>query len=242
MFGRKFLFWAVLSAAVGLPYALWNKDWRTTAKKTWQSWTEKKSEDGLASDEFVIPEIEFTGNSSSSGRGGPDLSRACLTGEPVQNLEEVLRFDITQRWIMSRWARVSTSLADLNLEGLRVPLVTGTDLDDLAGSLTYYFDKQHQVRRITFHGYTGDGRKLVDLVTQRYGLRPEPSLEAGLYLAKWNGKPTSALRIRHATVVRSTAPHARLEVLLEINRPGKWFGVSPELEAVLKQDQGARRW
>ena len=47
-------------------------------------------------------------------------------------------------------------LAELDVQGYRVPLVTGTSRDDLAGSLTYYFDKTHHVTHIHFRGTTGD--------------------------------------------------------------------------------------
>jgi hypothetical protein len=36
---------------------------------------------------------------------------------------------------------------------------------------------------------------------------------------KWNGKPTSELRIRTARVLRAAAPHARYQVELAMKRP-----------------------
>ncbi len=109
---------------------------------------------------------------------------------------------------MARWPRVTTGLAQPDLQGYRVPLVTGTAESDLAGSLTYYFDNQQQVKFITFHGVTGDPRKIVGLVVQKYGFRPEqtddPSL--GMYLVKWNGKPISELRVQTARVLRADQP------------------------------------
>ncbi len=61
----------------------------------------------------------------------------------------MLRFDVTVEWVMQRWPRVSTGLPYLQLQGYRVPLVTGTKVADLAGSLTYYFNARQQVQRIT---------------------------------------------------------------------------------------------
>jgi uncharacterized protein DUF6690 len=143
---------------------------------------------------------------------------------------------------MSRWSRVSTVLADFDLEGLRVPLVSGTNLDDLAGSLTYYFDKQHHVQRITFHGYTGDERKLADLASRQFYLKPVQSLHAALLLSKWNGEPTSVLRVTLASVVRADSPNTRLEVMLEINRPSANYRLSPEMKDLLERDRLAGRW
>ncbi len=133
-------------------------------------------------------------------------------------------------------------MSGLTLEGLRVPLVTGTQTDDLAGSLTYYFDKQQRVRRITFHGYTGDEHELVELVAGQFGLRREPTLGAGLYLAKWNGRPTSVLRVANAPIVRASQPRSRLQIVLEINRPDMQYELSSEAEQLLAADKGANRW
>jgi len=122
---------------------------------------------------------------------------------------------------MQRWERVSAGLADIDLQGYRVPLVTGTADDDLAGSLTYYFDKQQKVQRITFHGTSGNPRKLVTLLTGRYGFLRQSTDDPSLYLyqVKWNGKPTSELRIKPARVVRADAPHSRFEIELAMKRP-----------------------
>ena len=83
--------------------------------------------------------------------GGPRSERdsAALDGER------------TSAWVLARWPRVSTRLANLDLQGYRVPLVSGTADGDLAGSLTYYFNSQQRVQRITFIGSTGDARPLV---------------------------------------------------------------------------------
>ena len=142
---------------------------------------------------------------------------------------------------MQRWPRVTT-VAQSTLAGLRVPLVTGTQIDDLAGSLTYYFDRTDQVQRISFQGLTGDDRKLVEIITSAFGLHPEPALGGGMYVARWNATPTSALRVTYAPVVRSDRPHNRLQVLLEINRPDLQYGLSPEFEQLLMHDRGINRW
>jgi hypothetical protein len=165
-----------------------------------------------------------------------------LGGPPVQHLGEVVRFDISPAWVVGRWPRVTTTLAGRDLEGLRVPLVTGIRPDDLAGSLTYYFDRNQQVQRLTFEGYTGDARRLLTLVTQYYGLRPEPALHAGMYVARWNDKPTSICRVSRAPIVTQASPRSQLHVLLELNRPNATFGLSPATLQVLAADEHAGRW
>jgi hypothetical protein len=143
---------------------------------------------------------------------------------------------------MQRWSRVSTIRSDTGMDGLRVALVTGTELEDIAGSLTFYYDHQRQLRRITFDGLTGDDRRLVNLVSQQFNLRPEPGLGAGHYVARWNAQPTGILRISHAPVVRAQRPHERLEVMLELNQPGVGYGLSAHAQEMLNLDRLTKRW
>src|SRR5690606_40794443 len=85
-------------------------------------------------------------------------SPAPLEGMPTYSLAEVLRFDVTKDWVYSRWARKSTGLAEPDLFGVRVPLVSGTRITDVAGSLTYFFNAQGAVEKIRLTGKTADTR------------------------------------------------------------------------------------
>jgi hypothetical protein len=138
-----------------------------------------------------------------------------------QDLADVLRFNLTPGDVMSRWPRVSTRLAKLDLLGYRVPLMSGPREDDLAGSLTYYFTDDQRLQRIVFLGTTGDARRIVDLVTQRFhferNLMGDPSLY--LYQVKSGKKAVSELRIRPANVIEANKPYERFEVSLWIERP-----------------------
>ena len=147
---------------------------------------------------------------------------APLEGFTAIDLGEVLRFDISPEWVNTRWSRKTTSLAELQFHGVRVPLVTGTGIDDLAGSLTYYFNHDRQPERIVFQGRTGDARKVIALVTQRFGLLPQRAFHPGeqLFQLLWNGQPMSELSVRPAGVVWASAPHANYEVSLDLQRPG----------------------
>jgi hypothetical protein len=165
-----------------------------------------------------------------------------IAGVQIQDLREVMRFDISPDWVISRFARVSTVLADLNLEGLRVPIVTGTQASDVAGTLTYYFDHQQKLQRLTVHGFTGDPARLVQSMTSDYGLSPEPTLEAGVYTKRWNGVPVHFLRLTHAPVVYSDAVHQKYTVFLELNQPNLVYGISPEAQRIVQSDRGSGRW
>jgi len=141
---------------------------------------------------------------------------------PMPNLDEVLRFDVTVDWVMQRWPRVSTGLPHLQLHGYRVPLVTGTAIGDVAGSLTYFFNARQQVQRITLRGTTGDPRVLIGLVTGRYHFARRLTNDPGVALYEAvdsNNQPAGALKIRSAGVIKSNQPYTRFEVDLVIDRP-----------------------
>ena len=145
-----------------------------------------------------------------------------LEGAPTKDLAEVLRFDVTTGWVLRRWPRVSTGLAELPLQGYRVPLVTGTEETDLAGSLTYYFNAQQKVQRISFQGTTGDPRKLIRLLTARYKFTRRLTNDPGLFIYEVTdpgGRPRSLLKVQSAPVVKSSEPYRRFEVELVIERP-----------------------
>jgi hypothetical protein len=171
-----------------------------------------------------------------------DASNARFAGMTVTDFADVLRFDITPEWLFSRWSRVTTITADQSLKGFRVPLVTGTRVDDLAGVATFYFGRHGRLQRVGFEGTTGDTRRLVAFLTARYGFKAEPNLGAGLYLVRWNARPMSGLRIDYAPVVRADMPHVRYSLKLEINRPDEAYVMSDEFQQILGFDQGTQRW
>jgi hypothetical protein len=165
-----------------------------------------------------------------------------LVGTRVDDLRKVIRFDATPEKVIAHFSRVSTVLADLSLQGLRVPVVTGTQATDLAGTMTYYFDKSGQAQRISLHGFTGDPSKLIQTLTQHYELQHEPSIEAGVYTKRWNGQPVNFLRITHAPVVRTEAVHQKYTVFLELNHPNLAYGISNEARRIVTADRATGRW
>jgi hypothetical protein len=239
----------VVATAAGGPYLLMEENWSQSAFQMLdRAITAEESAAGTlpaatpVAAGVPLPSFrsEFGfGSDAQYPRAAPDTN---LVGPPVGHLGEVLRFDITPQWVTARWPRVTATLAEQGLEGLRVPVVTGTNLDDLAGSLTYYFNHFHQLQRLTFEGYTGDERKLVGVVTQHYGLQPEPTLDAGMYVARWNNRPSSILRVARAPIITHDSPHSQLHVLLELNRPSMEFGLSVQAQQLLERDRNSRRW
>lgn len=165
-----------------------------------------------------------------------------LAGNNVADIREALRFDLTPPMILERFSRVSTVLADLQLEGLRVPVVTGIRADDLAGTLTYYFDHSGKIQRVNLHGFTGDTERIVSTLTNHYGLQAERALDAGVYTRRWNGIPVHLLRITHAPVVFSDAVHQKYTLFLELNQPNLQYGISEEARRIVQTDRWTGRW
>jgi hypothetical protein len=139
---------------------------------------------------------------------------------PLVTMDEAFRFNITPQWVMSRWPRVTSGLPDANLHGMRVTLITGLSTDDLAGALTYYFTSGQRVARLTFSGTTGNPRKFVAMVQQRFRFEPfnsQPGVEK--YEIRWNGEAHSELLIRHASVLKSSMPNARYQIQMSVVDP-----------------------
>jgi hypothetical protein len=203
-FGKKHLFALAFMAATGTPYVV--------------SMTGKSGQPAGAQPVDAQSALTVEGDTGANG------ARPSPASVPVTHLGEVFRFDIQPRWLMGRWARVSTVTPELELRGYRVALVTGTTERDLAGALTYYFDPQQQVRRITFVGATGDPGHLAAFLAQRYGLArviaPDPGVH--LYQVHRDGKVQSELAIRPNPVVEADQPHTRYTVELSLTRPSSF--------------------
>jgi hypothetical protein len=140
---------------------------------------------------------------------------------PQPSLEEVLRFDVSVEWVMQRWPRVTTGLSQLQWQGYRVPLVTGTKLHDVAGALTYYFNARQQVQRITLRGTTGDPGLLVTLLTSRHSFVRRLTNDPGLVILESvdsSNQPAGKLVIRSAGVIQADRPYTRFEFDLTMDR------------------------
>ena len=209
----------------------------------------KRHERNPNHDQFVV-RTDADSEGAENGILDPDVAKILAVSDktaeksknsvelaPLTDLREVLQFEITPRWVLDRWPHVSTTRAEAQFNGLRVPLVTGTRAHDVAGSLTYYFDKHQQLQRISLSGMVGDDRHLVSVVTQSFALKPESAVGSGLYLAKWNGIPTSALWVRRLSFGQAQGGHHKFKFSLELNRGKNYFGLSSGFRQLLDQSQ-----
>ncbi len=213
----KKLRWPALAAAMmGGPYAYFEgDDWAGGVTKVVQEWTTSSSN---------------SDNSTTLGSGLSDVGSGRIgafntgveSSAAPTHLAEIFRFDVSPAWVTSHWPEVSLGMSDVELTGHRVMLITGPQPQDLAGALTYYFDRDQQVQRIRFEGVTGDPRPLVaELVTKLRFVRCRADVPgADVYQVHRNGKAAGDLRIRSTPVVRADSPLGRYSVSLAIDRPG----------------------
>lgn len=164
-------------------------------------------------------------------------STATTGGGQSVAIEQLFNFHITPAWVVQNWPRVSSQLVDFEYSGLRVPIVTGTNVNDLAGSMTYYFDSGQQLQRMTFQGATGNPTQLIQLATSRIGMTSEPAGNGVCYVRRAEDQVTDLLRVRHANVTRQTRPNQRYQVLMELNRRDNGKSLSAANAAVLESEQ-----
>lgn len=244
MLPRSLAMPTILVAAVAVPYAAtnapqWKQQWMASSQPGAASPAPNSAPQWPAASgaQPAAPRTPL-GQLSSPGPMSPDVpgrpaasAPAPLEGTPTYSLDEVLRLDVTKEWVYQRWARKSTALSELDLYGVRVPLVTGTQLHDLAGSLTYFFTPDGRVQRISFRGRTGDTTQLVGLVTQRYGLAWQTPTTAGEQLleARQGDDVLSRVRTRPAPVLWANAPNESFTVDLELQDPTRARPLAPQL-------------
>jgi hypothetical protein len=151
--------------------------------------------------------------------GGTIAGRAEELVATSVNWEEIFRFDLTPEDLARRFPRISVGLGLLQWQGYRVPVVTGTRPDDLAGSLSYYFDSRGQLAMIEFVGSTGAVGRLVSFCHQRFGLAQRiTNSPAVFYYERPHPKlrQTSYLVIRPAPVLEAGDPYQRFSVELRL--------------------------
>lgn len=232
MFSRPMLLVGVLAACAVVPYVLLDKNLSQTAQAQLNRL--------LGKGESASGENPLAGLLPSSAAAQPVSTATPAARLPPVALEEAFRFDATPQWVTSRWPRVSTVAGDPNQLGMRVALATGTRSDDIAGSLTYYFDDHHQLQRITFYGVTGDEQRLLAYLVNAYKLKTAATTGVARYVAGPLNKPTSLVTVRLMPVVQADSQFARAEVTVDLTR-GDVVNTSPTRD-VAPLPTTYRRW
>ncbi|MBC7855586.1 MAG: hypothetical protein IAF94_19320, partial [Pirellulaceae bacterium] len=124
---RPSWFYGLLVAALVGPYALLDKNmlgslWSKLPTLASFSQTKPAEQSPVVGDSGA----KISSTTALGPTAGSNL------GAPTCDIPEAFRFDVSPQWINARWPRVTTVLAETDLQGLRVPLVTGPRPDDLA--------------------------------------------------------------------------------------------------------------
>jgi hypothetical protein len=136
----------------------------------------------------------------------------------VADFGKIFRFDLTPQTIQQRWTRVSTSVSEEKFQAYRVPLVTGTADNDLAGSLTYYFDRQSNLRRITFLGTTGNPKRIVGYMAKYYGFKQSSGKSGKTVVYRTRSRFTGELSVSPTEAVGLDGGTANFQVVLSLAR------------------------
>lgn len=219
-FGRGWMVFFLLGGAV-LPYVLSSKssirESLSAPLNAFSKSTPDKKAEPQPGENAEQPQNGATPQTPKSAAPQPRAA-----GEvPFIPFEQALNWRVTPAWVLGTWPRVTTTLPELDVQGYRVSLVSGTGETDVAGSLTYYFDAKQQLQRLTFQGSTGDARRLVSyLMSQhRFQRRAAEDPSTFLYQVEQDGRALSELKIKAAQIVRAGAPLSRFETSLEMRRP-----------------------
>lgn len=211
---KKYRLPILAASAMGGPVAYFESgEWTKGVTSTIKEWTSSSPAPSTPAPTTVA------GSPPVSPYGGHS-AKVNLINNPMP-VSEVFNFDITPEWVASRWEEVSLGMADVSLTGHRVMLVTGGGPQDLAGSLTYYFDVDQRLQRIRFEGVTGDVRPLVAEMAMRHRFIRCANQVAGteIFQVHYNGKATGEMRIRSSSVARAGSQLGRYSVSLSIDRP-----------------------
>lgn len=140
-------------------------------------------------------------------------------GPTFQRFIDFLDFDsITPEWVTSRWSNV-LSVGPLYTRGYRVPLCTGSDISDLIGSLTYYFDRNLELEKITFEGYTGDLDRLI-LTLKHFNMSKRTTSDPNILLyetpPRKDGSRSYMQSYHRMTPVTEGIPNTRYHITMEL--------------------------
>ncbi|MEO0531986.1 MAG: DUF6690 family protein [Planctomycetota bacterium] len=228
MMARSLGLAGLLGAAVGGPYVVSQAN-NGNLESPWGS---PQAAEPATPDTVAVPAFDRSALEDPNGPGAEVYkSPAALAGPVGITLEQALDWNITKNWVYRHWARKSTGLADPTLFGVRVPLVTGSGMTDVAGSMTYYFDNAGVLQRMRLRGLTADTSRIVHFATTRLGMQPRQPFSPGdqLFQAIEIKRLRAELQTTPESVLWATQPHGSFGVRLEATRPGSDYYVTPQV-------------
>ena len=147
------------------------------------------------------------------------IERFHAEGGRIADFNSVFQCGAPRSWVQRTYDNISET-ADGEREGLRVTLVTGNTLEDLAGSLTYWFDRHGRVERIHFQGVTGNPAKLASFARRSQKMVAREYDRDALFVRSGKEGPLHLLHVSRQPLVNVNTLHGRYQVTLELNRQG----------------------
>ena len=252
---RHILFLLILLAAFGIPYLLSQDDWNTSARSLWDSvWTRRATSvralKVAAPADGPIGAIPTQVEVDSAAPPSPKVEKMVqrlrtiaerterpltsdtyplVGGPPTAHPAEIFRFDVSPEWVTNHWARVVQIPAGA-LRQFRAPVSTGTRPLDVQGSISYYFDSERNVQRITFRGTSIDPGPLTASLAHHYQLAPRNMLGGHLHVAERSDQLHGAMWVHLASVVTTDARGRKYRIEVELNRPDLPYGTTDFLD------------
>jgi hypothetical protein len=248
MVTKNFLWPALLAGAIGIPYMAsqdhGSTEWElqpalTNTDQQSQYFTQPNYQHPTASGYLQtsatgVPAVPLNLDGQANvilpgDANSPDLNAMPLAFVPVANFAEVIRLDANSTWVKSRWDRISVFATGDGLTAFRCDLVTGMNQGDLHGCLTYFFDRQDKVAKISFRGWCGDPSPIKNFAITSWKLEPKDGKSSSVFVARSWRVTRGALILQNAPIIRRDQPHEQVAVFFEVAAPDFRDGISREM-------------
>ena len=219
---KRVIYLLLLVGVLSVPMVMLNSQWRDSVSRAAGDLFQhvKQMPRQLLSDD---ERPETTDGQSSLSPLAVQLEEATrrfhADGGQISSFNRIFQCGAPRSWVQRTYDDASRTM-DQQREGLRVTLVTGDRLEDLAGSLTYWFDRQGRVERIRFQGVTGNPAKLVSFANRSHKMVARGCERDAIFVRDGKNGPLHLLHISRLPFVNVQTQFGRYEVTLELNRPG----------------------
>lgn len=248
---KKLFFLGIIAMAICIPMALsqergtdsgadassgggwgWGSPGSSWGDSIWGSFPDQPASNPIGSPASASG-VPASQASWTGGGQGPIVQGHAPVYNAFTNPAQYLNFSIRPDHVRGRWQRVSMVSGEDQLTGMRVPLVSGPRPADVHGSLTYYFDRNQTLQRITLRGWTGHPAEIVSFATSVAGMAQRESPGAGFYLRTAWGKPQAFLRLDYPMALDQNAPTEQFMLLMELVNPESSLAVSQQNQQIL---------
>lgn len=221
---RRVIYLALVLGVLVVPLVLLNSDWREAAMRGGSDILGKlvslpgqlfSSSEPAAEDDNTLPLSPLAEQMEHLTRRFHDRNGK------LGRFSQVLACGAARNDMMRELKGFTTVTDDKGQQGVRVALVTGDQLDDLAGSLTYWFDHRGRTCRIQFEGVTGDPGRLTSYVMRAQRMSPRGVPVNALFVRDGRAGPRHVLHISRPRVVNLKTLYGRYQVALELNISGQ---------------------